>query len=656
MNHLHDMPFGATVLPEGGVRFRLWAPSTDYIDLMLAAPGEATPRSQRMTRVADGWHEWTAPEAAAGTRYQFVTPAGLAVPDPASRSNPDGVHAASEVVDPRRYAWQDDAWLGRPWHEAVIYELHVGTFTDEGTFVAAIERLPALAALGITAVELLPLSSFPGERGWGYDGVLPFAPQASCGSPDALKQFVDAAHALGMMVLMDVVYNHFGPEGNYLNAFSPEFFNPAHQTPWGAAINFDGPHHRTVRDFFVHNALYWIEEYRFDGLRMDAVHAIRDDSAQHISREIGEALRALGRRETPPRAVHLVLENDANKASLLARDDHGAPEGADAQWNDDLHHVAHVLATGEVDGYYADYADAPLKRLGGSLAEGFAYQGEASTLRAGEPRGEPSGHLPSVAFVSFLQNHDQIGNRAFGERIEALARKGAGGSARLEALYACLLLSPQVPMLFMGEEFAASTPFLYFCDFEPVLAAAVSQGRRDEFKRFAMFGDEAVRARIPDPNAASTFLACKLKWSEREAPAHAHWLGLISALIALRARHLVPRLAHPTLGGHAVVDAAVLQVEWVLGEGSVWHLALNLGTTDAALPARGETVFALRADRAGLQAEGVRVTVESTGDEAQAKAQAEAAAAIETAADTDADERADAVSQPAAGAVDPEPV
>ena len=353
-----------------------------------------------MQRGTDGWHEATLQEAGAGTRYRFrihdgTDDEGLLVPDPVSRFNPDDVHGESEVIDPEAFAWRDDAWRGRPWHEAVVYELHVGTFTPEGSYAAAKSRLQELAALGITAIELMPLADFPGTRGWGYDGVLPFAPDASYGRPSELKELVDEAHALGLMVLLDVVYNHFGPDGNYLHAYCPPFFNEAKHTPWGAAINFDGVGHRSVRDFFVHNALYWVEEYRFDGLRLDAVHAIHDYSPLHIACEIGQALRQGPGRE---RHVHLVLETDRNEAHKLSRTDEGRPTCADAQWNDDLHHCVHVLLTGETDGYYAAFADAPVERLARSLAEGFVFQGEGVLGQAGGrpvPRGEPSGHLPS---------------------------------------------------------------------------------------------------------------------------------------------------------------------------------------------------------------------------------------------------------------------
>ncbi|MEJ2175058.1 MAG: malto-oligosyltrehalose trehalohydrolase, partial [bacterium] len=431
MSFRHRMPFGAEHRADGTTRFRLWAPDAASVDLDLAgAQGQAR---LAMQRDADGWHELIT-AAVPGARYRFVVGEGLLVPDPASRFNPDDVHGASEVIDPQAYRWRHTAWRGRPWSEAIVYELHIGTFTPEGTFTAAAARLPQLAALGITAVELMPVADFPGARNWGYDGVLPFAPDASYGRPQDLKALVDAAHGLGLMMLLDVVYNHFGPEGNYLHAYCPEFFNPKHQTPWGAAINFDGPHARTVRDFFIHNALYWVEEYRFDGLRLDAIHAIRDDSTPPIVAEIAQSLHAGPGRE---RQLHLVLENDANQSRFLERDANGGLRAATAQWNDDIHHVLHVQLTDEADGYYADYADAPLARLGRALAEGFVYQGDASAFRGGEPRGEPSAQLPPTAFISFLQTHDQVGNRAFGERIHALSEP-----ARERAALAALLLSP----------------------------------------------------------------------------------------------------------------------------------------------------------------------------------------------------------------------
>jgi maltooligosyltrehalose trehalohydrolase len=582
------MPFGCALTPNGA-RFRLWAPSSADVELELTLPGEARATRHAM-QCADGWHEIDVPEACAGGSYRFVVQTGdareLAVPDPASRSNPRGVHGASLIVDPNAYAWQSSEWRGQPWPDAVLYELHVGTFTQEGTFAAASARLRDLLDLGVTALQIMPLAAFPGQRNWGYDGVLQFAPASCYGTPADLKALIDAAHQLGMMVLLDVVYNHFGPEGNYLHAYCPEFFNPAHRTPWGAAINFDGAGSRTVRDFFVHNALYWIEEFRFDGLRLDAIHAMRDSSRPDIVAEIAAAIRAGPGRA---RHVHLVLENHANQAHYLERDANGKPLAATAQWDDDVHHVLHVLVSGESDGYYADYAAQPLKLLGRSLAEGFAYQGEHSKFLE-HGRGEPSAHLPPAAFVAFLQNHDMIGNRAFGDRIQAFA-----DPRLIPAAYACLLLSPQVPMLFMGEEFAASTPFMYFCDFGPELAQSVSNGRRQEFKRFAAFADDAAVARIPDPNAAATFTGSKLCWQERSAPSHRAQLDFIRELLALRRRYLAPHLSSRIQAGRFEIVDEVLRMEWRLADGQPWRLFVHFGAhaAYAVLPTGGTTVFSM---------------------------------------------------------------
>ncbi|HSV60009.1 MAG TPA: malto-oligosyltrehalose trehalohydrolase [Variovorax sp.] len=577
MKHRHRMPFGAQLLDGGGVRFRLWAPAAQALVLELRHGGGETWRAAAMEAIGEGWWEACVADAAAGDMYRYRLPDGLCVPDPASRANPQDVHGPSQVIDPHAYDWRRASWNGRPWHEAVIYELHVGAFTPEGSFEAAQHRLGELAELGFTAIELMPLADFPGRRGWGYDGALPFAPDASYGTPEDLKRLVDAAHALGLMVLIDVVYNHFGPEGNYLHAYCPPFFDAARQTPWGAAINFDGPGSRTVRDFFIHNALYWIEEFRFDGLRMDAVHAIRDDSTPDIVQEICAAL-CEGAQE---RRVHVVLENDLNQAHRLRRHG-GRPLEATAQWNDDLHHAAHVLLTGESDGYYLDFADRPLERFALALARGFVYAGEPSAFRAGEPRGEPCNELPLPAFVSYLQTHDQVGNRALGERIDALA-----DPALVQAVRACVLLSPHVPMLFMGEEFAASSPFLYFCDFGPDLAAAVSAGRRAEFAHFAAFSSGAAQEAVPDPNADESFDASRLKWEERGQPGHAEVLHATRALLQARRAHIVPHLAGTSTGLRSECADAVLRVSWRLGEapGSVLlHLVANFAGDERRVP------------------------------------------------------------------------
>ena len=572
MKHRHDMRFGAALADHGrGARFRLWAPGAESVALELVdGAGRSVRDPVPMAAQPDGFHECSVPDLRPGVLYRYRVAPDLAVPDPASRFNPLDVHGPSELIDPHAYRWHDGGWHGLPWRAAVVYELHVGSFTPQGSFAAAAAKLPHLQALGVNTVELMPVADFPGGRNWGYDGVLPFAPDAAYGRPDDLKAFVDTAHGLGMMVLLDVVYNHFGPDGNYLHAYCAPFFDGRRHTPWGPAINLDAADSHTVRRFFVDNALYWVDEYRVDGLRLDAVHAMQDGSGRHLVAEIAAALRNGPGRD---RRVHLVLENDDNTARWLLRDAAGAPLVASAQWNDDLHHAAHVLATGETDGYYADYAGQPARHLGCALAAGFVYQGQPSGLRGGRPRGEPSALLPSQAFVSFLQNHDQIGNRALGQRLDALAP-----TALVEALLAALLLSPHVPMLFMGEEFAATTPFLYFCDFHGELGEAVSQGRRDEFKRFAAFADPRARATIPDPNDAATFAASVLHWEECEAPSGRRRLALVSRLLALRREHLLPHLASQRHGGH-LVDSGErwFAVEWPLGDALVWCLRANLG-------------------------------------------------------------------------------
>lgn len=577
LHRIHRMPFGAE-LEDGGVRFRLWAPSARSV--MLCLEGDELP----MAAGEGGWFALRVAGAGPGTRYRFRIDGDMQVPDPASRSNPDDVHAASEVIDPRSFAWEDGAWRGRPWEEAVIYELHVGTFSPEGSFAGVAARLDYLAELGVTAVELMPVADFPGRRNWGYDGVLIFAPDSCYGRPDDLKRLVQAAHARRLMVLLDVVYNHFGPEGNYLHVSAAPFFNPACHTPWGSAINFDGSDSRTVRDFFIHNALYWLEEYHLDGLRLDAIHAIVDRSARDIVEELADAVRDGPGRE---REIHLILENDGNEARYLARDEFGAPCRATAQWNDDLHHALHVALTGEDGGCCLDYADDPLRHLGRCLTRGFAYQGEMSPYRDGAPRGEPSRHLPPSAFVSFLQNHDQIGNRAFGERFTRLAEPAA-----VEAAMAVVLLAPSPPMLFMGEEFAAAQPFTFFCDFGPDLAAAVRDGRRREFARFLASCAAGPSAEIPDPNAESTFDACVLDWDAPAAPEHARRLDFTRGLLAVRGEQLMPRLrcsggqyAGPVSAMYERFGTRAVAVHWRLADGSSLALLANLGRRAATVPA-----------------------------------------------------------------------
>ncbi len=570
--------WGPEFVGEGDVRFRLWAPGQSELALRLDGVDAA------MIRQEDGWFELLATGVSPGARYGFVLADGAVIPDPASRAQAEGVHGPSVVVDPQGYKWVEDAWPGRPWEEAVIYELHIGAFTPEGTFRAAIERLAHLRDLGVTAIEIMPVAHFAGERGWGYDGVFHYAPHPAYGAPDDMKAFVDAAHGHGLMVLLDVVYNHFGPEGNYLSLYAPQFFHPERQTPWGAAIAYEKA---PVRAFFVENALYWLDEFRLDGLRFDAIDHIHDEGSDpEILVEIAQRIR----REFPDRKIHLTTEDNRNITRLHERDGQGRAALYTAEWNDDLHNVAHVVATGETEGYYSDFAEDHWRKMARTLAEGFAYQGEASTYGGKKPRGRPSAHLPPTAFVDFLQNHDQVGNRAFGERLIALADQ-----QMVRGLMAVLLLSPHIPLLFMGEETGETRPFCFFTDFEGELADAVRNGRRREFAHFAAFrGDEAELVQIPDPNEASTFDACKLDWARLATDDGADWLAFTRGLLDLRREKIVP-LLHDAPGHSGRVLAAddgVIAIDWRLKKGLL-QLRANLGDAEHPVPSyEGTIIFA----------------------------------------------------------------
>jgi maltooligosyltrehalose trehalohydrolase len=484
------------------------------------------------------------------------------VPDPASRAQDGDLDRHSVVVDPLAYQWQQTSWQGRPWSEAVIYELHVGAL---GGYAQVEEHLPRLADLGITAIELMPLAQFPGDRNWGYDGVLPYAPQASYGSPEQLKHLIDCAHRNGLAVVLDVVYNHFGPDGNYLHRYAKGFFREDKHTPWGAAIDF---RRREVRDFFIENALMWLQEYRFDGLRLDAVHAIKDpdfllELAQRVRQQIDGG-----------RHVWLTVENEHNQASLLQ-------EGFDAQWNDDGHNALHVLLTGETDAYYADYAEHPTEKLARCLNQGFVFQGDLT--RHGEPRGEPSAHLPPSAFVLFLQNHDQIGNRAFGERLHQLAEPRA-----LRAATALLLLAPMIPLMFMGDEYAAQQPFLFFTSHHGELAELVREGRRNEFAAFSAFTDPHKRERIPDPNAPSTFHDSQPRLTDSGTAQQQETLALYRQLLELRHRFIIPHLPGTQSIGTEVLGSGAVSARWQLGNGSVLRIDLNLSDTAVVNPPQAD--------------------------------------------------------------------
>ena len=564
----HGFAFGPQI-NENAVLFRLWAPLAERALVRIEQRGEWA-----MRRSQDGWHAVEVKDAQIGDRYKFVLADGFAVPDPASRFQPEDVHGPSELIDPT-FAWQTQGWKGRRWEEIVIYELHVGAFTEAGTFLAAVEKLDHLQRLGITAIQLMPLSDFRGRYGWGYDGVLPYAPDSSYGRPEHLKMLVDAAHERGICVFLDVVYNHFGPDGNYLPRYAP-IFGDRHESVWGKGLNYDGEGSRFIRDFVIENAIYWLSEFRMDGLRLDAVHAMKDDSDPHVLLELARRVRSA----FPERHVHLIVENEDNDAALLSRGEDGKPRHFTAQWNDDIHHALHVAATGEIFGYYQDYADwGP--RLSRALAEGFAFQGEHMQYR-GRPRGSPSAGLSPSAFISFIQNHDQIGNRARGDRMISSHPIEA-----IKAIAAIYLLSPQIPMLFMGEEWGAADPFPFFCDFDEELNAKIRLGRKEELKRLPGFEAEDVC----DSTAEATFRSAKLRWDKmNENPGIGHYYR---QLLRLRHEIIVPLLAEArSCPATYDPDASPVRVRWQTGSTHL-HLAANLSNTPVILkrPTEGQAFF-----------------------------------------------------------------
>jgi maltooligosyltrehalose trehalohydrolase len=557
MGPIWTLERGANLRADGRVDFRVWAPLAKRIALKLwrkganlseqidmqrwdspvaasREPNVNDPTLSRTTRDKDGAPGYSqdgvwqaSAEAAAGDLYQYVLDypgvGAMSVPDPVSRLLPEGVHGRTEIVDPTRFVWSDAAWRGVPLLETVFYELHVATFTPEGTLDAAISKLDYLRALGITTVEIMPVNAFPGTRNWGYDGVGVYAVQASYGGPEALRRFVDAAHARGLAVVLDVVYNHFGNEGNYLRAFAP-FFTHRHTTPWGDAVNFDDVGSAGVRSFFVDNALYWISEYHLDGLRLDAVQMIKDDSPEPIVAEIARNVRALG--EELGREVLVIAETDENDPRYGLPQQQGG-YGTDAFWSDDFHNGLHVLLTGELDSYYVDYDTIPPAQvLVRALSEGYAFQGEYSKF-LGSARGAKPGALPLPANVICIQNHDQIGNRALGERLADLVPHGAQ-----KLLAALLLMAPHTPLIFMGEEYDEHAPFQFFTDFsDPVIQKAVTEGRCNEYPHF----DPSM---VPDPQSPATFERSRLTW--KLDGRHAEMLQWYRALLRLRKQCVTP--------------------------------------------------------------------------------------------------------------------
>ena len=505
------------------VRFRAWAPTRRRVEVVLDPRGPE-PRRIPLEAAGDGTFSTEVAGVLPGDLYAYALDGEGPFPDPCSRFQPSGVHGPSAVVDPWLFNWSDAGWRGRSLDRAVLYELHVGTFTPEGTFAGAMARLPYLADLGVTVVELMPVADFPGARNWGYDGASLFAPAHTYGTPDDLRRFVDAAHRRGIAVLLDVVYNHFGPDGAYAFAFSPFYRSERHESPWGAAVNVDGAHAGHVRGFFIENALHWLFEYHIDGFRFDATHAIVDDSRTHLLAELAARIRSA----VTERTILLVAEDDRNLAAIVRPPGEGG-WGLDAVWADDFHHQVHRGATGERDGYYRDYSGA-LADLATTMRHGWFFTGQPST-HAGRPRGTDPAGVPLERMVICLQNHDQVGNRPFGDRLHHLI-----DAARYRALTALLLFAPETPLLFMGQEWAADTPFQYFTDHRQDLGRLVTEGRHAEFSRFDAFADPALRARMPDPQAASTFDASRLDWNEQARLRHAVVLELYRRLLRMRHR------------------------------------------------------------------------------------------------------------------------
>ena len=534
-------------IEKGGVRFRVFAPERSRVELVWeggGAPGPPLP----LEREDDGHWAAFAEGVGAGTLYRYRLDGEGPFPDPASRFQPLGVHGPSQVVDPASFSWTDSLWRGVGLQQLVVYEAHVGAFTPAGTFAGTAGRLEDLKDLGVTAIELMPLADFPGRRNWGYDGVDLFAPARCYGTPDDLRRLVDRAHGLGLAVLLDVVYNHLGPDGAYLGVFSRRYFSESHQTPWGAAVNLDGPGSPAVRTFFIENALHWVHEYHLDGLRLDACHALLDDSPRHFLAELQERLRAsVGDREV------LVIAEDSRNLVRMVLPEAEAGWGLDAVWADDLHHQVRVALAGDRDGYYGDFSGS-LADVAATVRDGWFFQGQPSP-HFGGPRGTDPTPVPPRRFVVCIQNHDQVGNRALGERLHHQVEL-----AVWRAVSALLLLAPETPLLFMGQEWAASSPFLFFTDHNEELGALVTEGRRREFKGFRAFSDPAARERIPDPQAAATFTRSRLDWSETDREPHASVRRLYRALLARRAEWGLGRLERRDYDVAASDGSLVLRV------------------------------------------------------------------------------------------------
>lgn len=563
----------------GGTVFRLWAPRAEKVELVL--PDQK--RRLGMAKQDHGWFVLEVPGAGHGTRYAFALDEDDIIPDPASPFQPDGVEGPSMVIDFDAMDWNSTGWHGRPWHEAVIYELHIGTFTPDGTCRAAIDKLDSLADLGITAIELMPVNGFPGRWGWSYDGVALFAPDPSYGEPKDLVAFVDAAHERGLMVYLDVVYNHFGPQGNVMPKAMP-LLSEWHTTEFGTPPNLDGPGSEGVRRFLIENVLHWLERYRFDGLRIDASHELHDNSEPHFLAEMADTVRA----RLKGRDVHLILENSLNQVSWLHRNGEGKPLHFEAQWSDNIHHALHVATTGEQKGFYAAF-DNPVHQLARALAEGCCFQGEIP-VDSDKPLGEPSAHLPPTAFVAYLQNHDQAGNRPGGLRLGQEIPPEP-----IKAMAAVILLSPTIPTVFMGEEWNAQTPFYYFVDLHENLADPVRTSRQE------MLAKWHSDVPTPDPFHPESFTRSKLDWSERDRAEHREMLEHYRTLLALRKRHLIPRLegVKGRAERYRMLGERAFRVEWRLGDGAFWQMNVDFEGGSAGEVAEGADL--IWHSRAGAQ-------------------------------------------------------
>ncbi|CAN7473794.1 malto-oligosyltrehalose trehalohydrolase [Neorhizobium sp. LjRoot104] len=564
--------WGAEYRGDGEVLFRIWAPDLERLRVQIAG------RNREMLPAGEGWFTLTTDGIAQGTPYRFVMPDGVLMPDPASRAQAGGIDGPSLIVDPTTYHWHMPEWSGHAWEEAVLYEIHIGTFTPEGTFRAATERLREIASLGVTMLQIMPVNQFPGDRGWGYDGALPYAPHHAYGEPDDMKAFVDAAHRHGLSVMLDVVYNRLGSRGSLFEPYVPSFFDPDRATAWGPAINFS---QRPVRQFFIENALYWLEEHNLDGLRLDAVDQIDDDASQmHVLWELAKRVQ----REVTGRRRHLVMDDQRNITHYVERSRAGKASLYDAGWNHDIRRAAHVVATGEAPAYAGLVGENPVRQLARGLAEGFIDQGAARP--DGEARGEPSGHLPPVAFVNFLQNHDMAGAR--GERLVTLA-----DPRMLRVLTAILILSPQIPALFMGEDYWETQEFRFFGEYEGELARTLRDNRLVEAADFGgMPQGVSGPEDISDPNAAETFDISRLRWDRARAPEGQLHRNRLRMLIAKRREHVVPGLlAIPPHSGR-VLDTGdgTIAIDWRLAD-RLLQLRANLSANEQPVPPVSGTII-----------------------------------------------------------------